>query len=170
MTEEFKHNLNSLLTTLNSTFKEINNGGCDHFTLTIGTKLSELGYDVEGVCLQTIINPLDLDKIKEVYRVPSKELSQLNERGGYIHHLMLNVGGYLIDSTGIYNSLDEVKELYPRFDEVGRVSLDVIAGWCNSERWNPTFDTGQLPRMEHIINKYMGQEMTIMKRLEVLFG
>lgn len=164
VTKQYVKNLETLLHCINSIFKNINAGGCGHFALMLGKKLEAEGHNVSVVCLQKFCQTDDIEEIKRVYELAPDDLEELNSKGAYLTHIMLKVDDYFIDSTGIYN--DTLK--YPDFQQAAQVNLNKLESWCNSEGWNTMFDLEQLPKMQHLINKYFNQEITMMKKFSIM--
>ncbi len=165
MDEQFYYRLETLLSTINKTFENINSGGCGHFGLMLGRKLETTGKKVSVICLQKIINKDDIEIIKKAYGVLPDELKELNKNGGYLSHIMIKFENKYIDSTGIYEK--ELHTQYKDFHIMTETSLDKLESWCNTGDWVKIFDVKQLPKISRVLDTYFNKELTIMKRVNI---
>lgn len=167
MDKNFFKKLDVLLKIVNKTFTNINLGGCGSFALILGAALKEMGIESKAVCLQSRIEPKDIDKIKELYASTGDDLNELNQKGGFISHVVLEISGVYVDSTGVIGDLNDLWAYYTGYHNVGVIDLDKLRKWVSTGSWNDMFDVKQLPRIEYIVKKYINKEIDILDRVKI---
>lgn len=121
-------------------FPKINHGGCVFFANALKDKLEELGIKTKFY----VISNTNMAEIIETRE--DNSLSAINSDGAYLYHMMCKVGDYIIDSTGIYNNLNETTWRFNTGKEVGKE--EVVRNWLNERGvWNPTFNQEDLPEI-----------------------
>lgn len=146
-----KPRIKTLLTALydqyqivNSKVKYLNQGGCGVFAEGLFDVLTALGYK-PTIC---IITPNKVGMTKRVN----------NDDTGWASctHMIIKVGKYYIDSTGVYNSITSMTAYhgYGYQELFVGISIDITREWNNNPyQWNDSFNRRQIVTVKKILEK-----------------
>ncbi|WP_418513696.1 hypothetical protein [Corallibacter sp.] len=166
-TKEFKTNLESLLTTINESFENINNGGCAYFAQLLYPKLKELTDDIEILFFLQSEDLNFIQKEKEYYNEVKDSDDDLKEAGFVISHVILKCEEYYIDTNIIDKTIPNYFEKKYNHHLIGSISFDVLSTLIDYNEWNEAFDINDLSKIEKVIDKYFNKEVTIWDRVKI---
>jgi len=123
----------------------INAGGCGVFALSLGNRLSELGYSIE---YRVMINKRNEYDFKLANRaISNNSIRDINETNW--EHIMVKVGKHYIDVGGIY---DEVT----KYRISDNISEEFLREWLSIRRmWNSMFDRKQMKGINMRLNNLL---------------
>jgi hypothetical protein len=130
---------------INNNYPTINSGGCGVFAVMIHDQLEKMGIKSEFHMLCR-----DSETAERVMEVTDN----LEFRWMNWGHVIVSVGEYYIDSTGIYPSYDEYLNANYQWVEwdyeyiSGHLNKDLIRLHADSTHWNPTFDRELIPTIK----------------------
>lgn len=133
--------LKAKLPKIGKKFPNINYGGCGKFAIMLGEELIERKHKFEYVMLITTSfnKDIDVDKKKNCFQNNSdKPLKILNTKYSiYCAHIMVRIGGVVVDSDGVFKSPRAKKSNYM---ELGTVSHKTLSKWIDEPYvWNNIF-------------------------------
>lgn len=139
-------NLHENVESINDAIPDINSGGCGIFAEHLYKTLIKLGLKPTIVIITN-----DIDRMP--FYVENKEL-YLEESDAYIRHVMIELDTYLIDSKGVYFSLEETKWHCEGEENEIEISIELLTYWNSKpELWNPWFNRDHIKTIETKLNK-----------------
>jgi hypothetical protein len=132
--------LDQQLQEIDDRYDRINSGGCAYFAIALQKKLRKAGFKPRLYIFSD-------GKLAEfVNRSPEPvSAARANEAGYSIAHILVRVGKYYIDSTGVIEDISTTRWSWYKGGFVKKEKEKVIKSWLKEEdRWNPAFSRRQL--------------------------
>ena len=159
--------LNSELPYIDMHFPDLNCGGCGAFALYLSKELDKIGVDHSIVWIGENYGDCDEDTHELLHSVfhdngQWSNVTNFHDVDISLTHIMIDIDGYLVDSTGVYMSLDDT-EFYMK-SELGVITQEQLE-WLvsNPEGWNSWFNRDDMPKVNKMVKKAMKK---IAKNLE----
>lgn len=148
--DEFLFELGEEIKKINDKYPDINYGGCGLFAVLLYNKLKNLGYN--PVICSFVYNEQAFRKSIEIYNKEGILSYELKRREGFCH-VILKVGDFYMDSTGVYEIVTEMDEFCMGYRVVEGVSYKMILE-CSNKRslWNNTFNRNHISEIEGELN------------------
>lgn len=132
--------LDMQLQKIDERYSRINAGGCAYFAVALQKKLRKAGFLPR---LYLFSN----DKLAELVNHSEKHVSMAdaNKAGYNIAHVLVRVGKYFIDSTGVRTDISTTRWSWYEGGFIKKDKEKVIKSWLKEkDRWNDSFDRRQL--------------------------
>lgn len=132
---------------INNNFLDINSGGCGIFALMLAKELNAIGIEAELAWIGYGDESEEVtENITELVENTDCLYNLVFKHKLYCKHMVVYINGFYIDSTGVYQDLDDT--------DWGGVLLGVfkmnqVAHICNDRKgWNTWFNSRNIPRIE----------------------
>lgn len=149
LSSKLRKKLDEQLKEINDRFSHINAGGCAYFAVALQKKLRESG-------LKPRIYILSNGKLASYVNQSRTNVTaaQANRAGYSIAHVLIRLGKYYVDSTGVISDIKKTKWLFYKGGYVKLEKEEAIKGWLKEkDRWNPMFDKKQLKAIYSAIDE-----------------
>lgn len=148
-------NLTAQLREIDNKIPNINAGGCGIFALELGKKLKQNNIKFKYVLISYNKEETFLSSTRNFNRLPEdiKTNMEVLDRHNYgVSHVMIYHKGCFIDSTGVYNKINETRWGGGMFNPSSIINEDYLSMWCKDGCWNNTFNRDNIPTIKEMIN------------------
>lgn len=142
---------------INLAHSTINAGGCGEFAKLLGAKFKQSNLKFKYILISD--NGRPIKESLAIYKSLGEEVNDYhvrNDNGFDVCHIMVYYKGKFIDSTGIYDTLENSRWKSGRgwtgYKLSAILTEETLNNLCSQKYWNPEFKRKQLPEIANKVN------------------